>query len=539
MSSLSKKQAVAASYARKAGLVVSKPAVRGRGSYHARTTVSHAAKPRKIRGRGDYKKDYGSRLGSVIGEGLQELLTQLGGIAGIGRAVAGVGDYVRAPWEIKSNSLMSMGNDPPEIINSKSGGVIVRHREYLKDIVTSPTAGEFQVEQFPIQPGNYETFPWLYQIAQNFEQYQLRGMIFEFKSTSADALNSVNTALGTVVMATEYDSSKPGFVNKSQMENHQYGMSAKQSCSMLHPIECAAHQSTLETLYVRTASESSPDTDIRMYDFGNFSIATVGQQGTSVNIGELWVTYEIELLKPQLRSAGGDALSSWFVFAGSITSLLPFGDLSSIQANDSNDLDVYFDQTQYPSGALLFPDTVPSGTYLLAYSWALSSAEVVNAPTWKSVDDVTTTIGGEWSPIPGGGGQFAAPAGGETASRVQNGVILHLGPPVQGRRRGIYILSSATYGTTASGGAVSITTIEQKMGQDYSTWPNNPVSITVEELNPTLSAFSSLYGNSGESLKLPPTSEVKSDCSPPVVVTKADLDRLVREALLNGNRKVQ
>jgi hypothetical protein len=39
-------------------------------------------------------------------------------------------------------------------------------------------------------------FPWLSNIAQNFESYKLRGLVFEFKSMSGDALTSTNTALG-------------------------------------------------------------------------------------------------------------------------------------------------------------------------------------------------------------------------------------------------------------------------------------------------------------------------------------------------------
>ena len=40
-----------------------------------------------------------------------------------------------------------------------------------------------------------------------------------------------------------------------------------------------------------------------MYDLGKFQLATEGMQAASGNVGELWVTYEVEFFKQQLGSA--------------------------------------------------------------------------------------------------------------------------------------------------------------------------------------------------------------------------------------------
>lgn len=287
-----------------------------------------------VRGRGAYKKDYGARLGSVIGEGVQEALSQF--LPSITK-VLGFGDYVQAPFagRVKKNTL-TMGLDPPVIQNTSMHDVILRHREYLGDVVTSAVAGGFTVQSYPIQPGLPVTFPWLSQVADSFEQYELRGMIFEFKSTSADALNSTNTALGTVIMATQYDVTRASFANKVQMENHEYASSARQSSSMLHPIECARSENVLSELFIRTGSSASADFDLRFTDFGNFQIATVGGQAASVNIGELWVTYEVRLIKPQLilndGAAGGYA--AHIRQSTGVTTTNPFGTITpAIQGN--------------------------------------------------------------------------------------------------------------------------------------------------------------------------------------------------------------
>ncbi|QMW68697.1 capsid protein [Crucivirus-183] len=234
--------------------------------------------------------NYGARLGAVLGEGAQ----------GLFKAITGYGQYKLA-LKPKKNSLISMGQSPPVMMNAADGRKIMRHREFLQDIVTGP-AGIFTNQSFRINPGDPTTFPWLSTIARCFEEYQIRGMLFEFKSTSGNALTSTNTALGSVIMATQYDSAKNAFTTKSEMENHEYSASAKQSESMMHAIECAPRLSVLPQLYVRSGATPA-GTDPRLYDFGLFQIATDGQQGNNVTIGELWVTYEVEFYKAQLSPA--------------------------------------------------------------------------------------------------------------------------------------------------------------------------------------------------------------------------------------------
>nr|QXP07777.1 MAG: putative capsid protein [Arizlama virus] len=335
----------------------------------ARAAKSVKASPRRsnvVRGRGDYYTTFG-KFGQKAGH-------IVGGVADTVEAAAkyalpyvapllGFGDYVQSTYPLKKNTL-AMGNDPPVIKNAKDGRTILRHREYLQDIVTG-AAGEFNINSFVLQPGNQATFPWLSQVAQAFEQYKLRGVIFEFKSTSADALNSTNTALGTVIMATQYDVAKAPFVNKAEMENHVYATAARQSCSMLHPIECARSASPLDELYIRTGPVVS-GSDVHLYDFANFFIATMGQQGSNINIGELWVTYEIELLKPQINEIGSLQQSAVFRQENSsCTTAAYFGDLTLVEASTRNNIDI---QLVEESGQLdiIFPKGTV-GSFLIMF----------------------------------------------------------------------------------------------------------------------------------------------------------------------------
>lgn len=331
-----------------------------------------------VKGYGDYTT-YGGKLGSRIGK-------DLGGFVGNGiQTLLGFGDYVKPGYNVAENSLLSMGNDPPMIHNAKDGRVILRHREFLQDVITGP-AGSFKVNSYKINPGLETSFPWLAQVAQAFGQYKMRGMIFEFKSMSAEALNSTNTALGTVVLCTEYNADLPNFTDKQQMENHQYSVSARQSSSVLHPIECARDASVMQQLYIRTGSVPE-GTDSRLYDFGNFQIATVGQQASNVNIGELWVTYEIELLKPQINEVGSVQNADFYRqnTSGGITTTTPFGDYSSMTISSANSLGTVIENIG-SQGRITFPQGFRGCFEVLYYVDATSSI----CSGWSNGNDAIT-----------------------------------------------------------------------------------------------------------------------------------------------------
>lgn len=282
-------------------------------------------------------------IGGPLGRGVGSLI----------KSITGFGDYT-----VNQNSLIAEAGAPPLVTNiAKDKIFIVRHREYLSDVISSATPGAFKLENYFINPGVKSTFPWLSGVASNFEHYQLRGCLFEFRTMSADALNSTNTALGQVVMATQYNSSLPNFVNKYEMENYEYGQSVKPSESCTHPIECARSESVLGDLYIRPGAVPADD-DQRLYDFGNFQIASNGVQGASVNLGELWVTYEVALYKPKLVSAVGDTIPVFAAYAnGGTSNAAPFG---SVAYNAANTMDVALIGT-----TLTFPNYVKYGTYFI------------------------------------------------------------------------------------------------------------------------------------------------------------------------------
>jgi len=156
------------------------------------------------------------------------------------------------------------------------------------------------VNTYGLNPSDTNTFPWLSNIAQpNFQQYKFDSLVFEFRSFSADSLSSTNTALGSVFSATNYDYSDQPLASRVEIENLDWAQSCKPSESMLIPIECEPKQTGMAgLLYVVNGNTVPVNNDPKTYYLGKFFIGTTGFQGTSINIGSLYVTYKVRLYKP-------------------------------------------------------------------------------------------------------------------------------------------------------------------------------------------------------------------------------------------------
>ncbi|WVR22159.1 MAG: capsid protein [Malazfec virus 8] len=333
-------------------------------------------------GLGKAGADVGSKLGSYLHY--------------IGK-IFGSGDYVTAGAGVKSNNLVGAGAQAP-LFSGAAQQVRIRHREYLGDIISSSTPGAFQIQGFNLNPGVKDTYPWLAQVCgATFQQYRINGQVFEFRSMSSDALNSTNTALGQVIMATDYDSKDAPFTSKQQMENTMFGVSCKPSVSMIHAIECAKYQTAVSELYIR-ANAVPEGADPRLYDMGIFYVATNGCQGASVNLGELWVSYDITLFKPieqppgflipcaSYQLTGVDSSNSMGTVRTSIIDQigLTFPTATAVQlplSTPTNSLWIFYWIAAGDSTASVPQPTLTYSGGMSAYSFLVSSPFVATATT--------------------------------------------------------------------------------------------------------------------------------------------------------------
>lgn len=232
------------------------------------------------------------KLGAAALTGLSPMMGEFAPIGAALGTLLGSGAYrmnTLANSLVQSESGLSV---QVPYMHSNNDTFKLRHREYLRDISSTT---DFTLASYPINPGVASSFPWLSSIALNFTEYRFTGLAYEFKSTSADALNSTNTALGTVIMAPKYNLEAAEFVSKMEMEAQMGAVSCKPAQSMVCLVECAPSENVFAKQFVRTGEEIQASL---LYDLGEMTLATVGSQASAV-IGELWVTYEIELSKPK------------------------------------------------------------------------------------------------------------------------------------------------------------------------------------------------------------------------------------------------
>lgn len=181
--------------------------------------------------------------------------------------------------------------------------IVYSNREYVRDVFAPATGTPFSIESWFLNPGLYQSFPWLAQIAVNFEEYELMQLIYTFKSTVAD-FASASGQVGQVVMATQYNPNSDPFADKEEMMMIDGGMSCKTTESMLHGIECDQTKNSGSAGKFVRIGNLPPTEDLKNYDLGRTSLAVLNVPSTYAGqqLGELWVSYTVKLRKPKIAA---------------------------------------------------------------------------------------------------------------------------------------------------------------------------------------------------------------------------------------------
>jgi hypothetical protein len=357
----------------------------------------------RIRGRGGYWTDKLRAGASAVYKGLQQHIpagtwerlgtagggamggstgAALGGLLGKGiSSITGFGDY-----SVKGNSLTVPEGVMVPTFGDMARATRIRHREYVTDVTNAAGSTAFQLQAFACNPGISTTFPWLSQIAENYQEYEVVGMCFEFVSTCSEYGGS-SAPLGSVIMATDYNSVDSNFTTKIAMENSQYCVSDKPSRDILHCIECDPSATFSPIKFVRDAGVPSGK-DIRLYDHCNFQVAINGCPGTAgAVLGELWVTYDIALYKPILNFGSGTFMdhfqlpttvsTSHYLGADTTTTYQPtFGTIGGTVKNST----------------YTFPSSVSSGIFWIKYCVQGSATTLTNGVILTGTNATTKAI---------------------------------------------------------------------------------------------------------------------------------------------------
>jgi len=244
---------------------------------------------------GKVLRSLGTGAGSVVGGMLGAPVTGAAAGHGLGAAISkwmGSGDY-----SVSKNSLVARASTSIPDMHNAHQTVTVRHKEYLGQI---PSSQNFTVQGFfPLNPGRADTFPWLTSIARRFQEYSFKGIVFHYVPTSGSI--STTQALGSVMMQTTYRTTDSAPASKIEMLNEYWSCETVPFETLAHPIECDPKENPFNIQYVRTGEVPSTESKLS-YDLGTMYIATSGQSTNGTILGDIWVTYEVELKKPVLSS---------------------------------------------------------------------------------------------------------------------------------------------------------------------------------------------------------------------------------------------
>jgi len=193
--------------------------------------------------------------------------------------------------------------------------------EYIAEIQPTAAPG-FSLQQFPVNPGQAATFPWLANIAKNFEKYDFEFLDFVYKREVSEF--ATNGQTGKVIMSFDSDATDPPPTTKQQMEDTDPHVDALPSENMTLVVPASMLHGSTDALYVRSGALPA-NTDIKTYDVGNLNVATTGIT-SNVAVGELHVRYVCVLSVPVLEGVGAsNAMGAMITTTGTTASPLLAG----------------------------------------------------------------------------------------------------------------------------------------------------------------------------------------------------------------------
>jgi hypothetical protein len=258
-------------------------------------------------GRGAYSlRDMGGRVGSAAGAAFGNRTL---GYA-LGRAAGGAASMFLGRGAYTSNQLVTTGASMQSALSGRihsdeTGDMVLTHREYISDVY-GPASSGFENTTYILNPGMQQTFPWLSQIAANFEEYEFVKCVFMYRSTVSESTSNTSGQAGSLILATNYNASQAPFADKEVMMQYHGACSGKVTETIVHGVECDPAKVTDSVKFVRTAPVPYGE-DQKTYDHGQFQIAIQNLPTAFQNqcIGELWVEYTVRLAKPKFFTNRG------------------------------------------------------------------------------------------------------------------------------------------------------------------------------------------------------------------------------------------
>lgn len=204
-------------------------------------------------------------------------------------------------------------------IRSDGTSCRIVHRELVLKVAMTVN---FTAQQLNLNPGLPATFPWLSQMASNWETYRFNRLRFCYFTRVGSATG------GSVILAPDYDAAD-GIPVSEQIASSYIDTAEDVSWK---DICCTLRSEGMHALgpkkFIRTTNLGA-GLDVKTYDVGSLFVATV--DGVAGPAGNLWAEYDITLSNPQLNPKGNGAAYQRYLSASGVTTaniMANFADLS-------------------------------------------------------------------------------------------------------------------------------------------------------------------------------------------------------------------
>lgn len=166
-----------------------------------------------------------------------------------------------------------------------------RSRRVQNSELVATVAGSvaFASVAYPLNPGLAGTFPWLSEIAGQWQQYRFHKLCFRYVTRTA------TSTVGSVVLSPDYNPNDPPPTTEAQASNTQDAVEDVTWKDLVCKLDPSAMFPFGPRKQIRRSLVAA---DESVYDAGTMFLCTLEETGTSA-IGKLWVDYDVELFVPQ------------------------------------------------------------------------------------------------------------------------------------------------------------------------------------------------------------------------------------------------
>jgi hypothetical protein len=161
-------------------------------------------------------------------------------------------------------------------------------------VATIDGSSALTVQRFQLNPGLANTFPWLAEIAGQWQQYRFHSLCFRFVTRTG------TSTVGSIILSPDYNPNDPVPAGEAEASNTQDSVEDV----VWKDLVCKLDPASMFPLGSRKmVRRSATGYDRNIYDAGCMNVVTLECADSSA-IGKLWVDYDVELFVPQNSAHG-------------------------------------------------------------------------------------------------------------------------------------------------------------------------------------------------------------------------------------------